>query len=95
MTVRILPVGIAIVLAVSACAKADKPATTTTVTATPTASDRALSAARSANAIASNPQAADSILKANGYTQDSFEKLMFEIAADSAMSATYSAARVR
>jgi ABC-type glycerol-3-phosphate transport system substrate-binding protein len=95
MIMRILSMGIVIALAASACVKADQPATTTTVTSTPTASERAKSAAQTANALAANPSAADSILKVNGYTQDSFQKLMYEIAADSAMSADYSAARVR
>lgn len=55
--------------------------------------DRARAAARVANAIAANPAAADSILRANDHTRESFEKLIWEIAADSAMSAVYAAAK--
>jgi hypothetical protein len=95
MTMRILSIGLAIVLALSACAKADQPATSSTVSTTPTASDRVRTAAQTANALAANPTVADSILKANGYTADSFQKVMYEIAADSAMSADYAAARIR
>ena len=50
-------------------------------------------AAAIANAIAAKPAAADSILKANGHTRDSFEALMYDIASDSAMSVAYAAAR--
>ena len=55
--------------------------------------DRARVAARVANAIAANPAGADSILRANDHTRESFEKVIWEIAADSAMSAVYAAAR--
>lgn len=55
--------------------------------------DRARSAATVANAIAANPARADSILQAAGYTRDSFQAVMYEIAADSAMSAVYAAAK--
>ena len=57
--------------------------------------DRARKAASVANAMAANPAGADSILTAAGYTRDSFAKLMYDIAADSAMSAAYAAARNR
>ena len=56
---------------------------------------RATSAAAVANAIAANPTAADSILRAAGYSREAFEQLMYDIAADSAMSAAYAAARSR
>ena len=57
--------------------------------------DRARTAASVANAMAANPAAADSILRAAGYTREGFEALMYEIAADSAMSATFAAAKTR
>lgn len=91
---RVLYVGLVALLAVSACAKGDKGTDTTVVAATSNA-DRAISAAMTANSMAANPSGADSILKAAGYTRDSFDKLMFEIAADSAMSAAYASARTR
>jgi hypothetical protein len=40
-----------------------------------------------------NPSRADSLLSAAGYTVESFERLMYEIAADSAQAAAYAAAR--
>jgi hypothetical protein len=55
--------------------------------------DSATSAATISNAIAANPAAADSILRANGHTADTFERLLYDIAADSAMSARYASAR--
>lgn len=55
--------------------------------------DRATSAAAVSNAIAANPAAADSILRAHGYTTADFERLMYDIASDSAMSARYAAAK--
>lgn len=58
-----------------------------------TASDPVVKAAMTANAIKARPAAADSILAASGYTRDSFQKLMYEIAADSTKSATYAAAK--
>lgn len=67
-------------------------ATSTGSTAGSTA-DRARSAAMVANAIAANPARADSILQAAGYTRDTFQAVMYEIAADSAMSAVYAAAK--
>lgn len=54
---------------------------------------RARAAATLANAMAANPSRADSILSAAGYTVESFERLMYEIAADSAQAAAYAAAR--
>ena len=55
-------------------------------------SDRATKAATVSNAIAAKPAAADSILKANGYTAESYQATMYEIAKDSAESARYAAA---
>lgn len=89
---RVLYLGLATLLAVSACAKNDK-TTSAAVEAAPSPADRARNAALTANAVAANPAAADSILKAAGHTQDSFQKLMYEIAADSVMSAAYASAR--
>jgi hypothetical protein len=94
MTMRTLSIGVGVVLVLSACARADKPANTTD-TAPPPALNRAEGAALTANAIAANPTAADSILKANGHTADGFQKLMYEIAADSAMSADYARTKSR
>lgn len=42
--------------------------------------------------IEANPAAAESVLTANGLTQAGLDSLMFEIAADSARSAAYTAA---
>lgn len=57
------------------------------------ATGRARAAATIANAIAANPAAADSILTANSHTRESFQRLMYDIAADSALSAVYTAAK--
>lgn len=73
----------------STAAAASQPA----ASASTSSSDRARAAARVANAIAANPAGADSILRANDHTRESFEKLIWEIAADSAMSAVYAAAK--
>ena len=89
----------ALLLLASACARdAGQTADTaargaTAAAATPT--DRAVTAGEMAKAMAANPAAADSILRANQHTPESFERLMFEIAADSAMSARYAAAKAR
>ena len=91
---RYLCLGAAVLLIVVGCTRREKSADTAAVAATPTA-DRAQTAASVANAIAANPSAADSILRAAGYTRDSFQKLMYEIAADSAMSAEYAATKTR
>lgn len=55
--------------------------------------DSARAAARTANAIAANPAAADSILAASGYTRDGFQEFMYRVAGDSAMSAAYAAVK--
>ena len=55
--------------------------------------DRTVTAAHVSNAIKAHPAAADSILKVNGYTRESFEREMYDIAADSARSAAYVAAK--
>ena len=79
------------------CARAEE-APDTTVAAAPApatspAEERARTAASVANAIAARPAAADSILQAAGFTRTSFDSLMYEIAADSAASAAYAAAK--
>ena len=80
-------------LLLAACAKPETPATDSAApAATPTA-DANVKAAMVSNAIKANPAAADSILKANGYTAESFERELFDIAADSTRSAAYAAAR--
>ena len=81
--------GVAIALAVAGCARADNAADSTTAAA----ADPVVAAAATAKAIEANPAAADSILTAAGYTRESFQQFMYEIAADSAKSAAYSAAK--
>jgi hypothetical protein len=81
--------GIAL-FAVGACAKGDGTADSTSIAAS---DDPAVKAANVANAIAANQAGADSILTANGYTRESFDKQLLDIAADSAMSARYAAAK--
>ena len=93
---RTLSLGAAALLVLFACSGDGKVNdTTAAVPATPadaSTGSRAQAAANVANAIRANPAAADSILTANGFTRDSFAELMYEIAADSALSATYAAA---
>jgi hypothetical protein len=48
-------------------------------------------AATIARAIRSNPQSADDVLRQNGMTEEQYESLMYEIAADPAMSAEFNA----
>ena len=91
---RALPLSAAVLLAATGCARGEEKSDTAVVAAAPNA-DRAVTAAATANALAANPAAADSILRAAGYTRDSFQALMYEIAADSAMSAAYAAARTQ
>ena len=50
-------------------------------------------AATVARAIDAAPASADSILSANGLTRDGLDSLMYAIAADSAKTAAYAAAR--
>lgn len=76
----------------AACSRGDGRADTSAAADT-TAAGRARSAAAVANAIETNPAAADSILRAAGHTREEFEALMYDIAADSAMSAAYAAAK--
>lgn len=81
--------GFAIALAMSACSRGDGTADSTT--ATP--ADPVIAAATTAKAIEANPTAADSILTAAGYTRESFQQLMYDIAADSTKAAAFAAAR--
>lgn len=60
-----------------------------------TRAGRARAAAAVADAILARPQAADSILRAAGHTADEYGQLMYDIAADSVMSAEFTAARAR
>ena len=88
--------GAVALVAVSCARGGDDVGTDTAAAAAPAAdpsADRARAAAAVANAMAANPAAADSILTAAGYTRDSFQELMYDIAADSAMSAVYAAAK--
>ena len=94
MPMRALRFGAVLLLAAIGCGGGGEKTDTTVVVATSPA-DRAVAAAALANAIAANPAAADSILQAAGYTPAGFQELMYEIAADSAMSAAYAAARAR
>jgi hypothetical protein len=87
---------LATLLFATGCGTDDRPASDTTgnpAVAGAATSERAASAARIADAIARTPNAADSILSAAGHTAESFERLMYEIAADSAEAAAYAAAR--
>ena len=88
---RLLPALLPLLFA-AACAGTDD-RTDTTAARDTTAAGRARAAAAVANAIAAKPSAADSILRAAGYTPEEFEQLMYDIAADSAMSAAYTTAK--
>ncbi len=96
---RFLCLGAAVLLAATGCARGendgrDTARDTTAVVGAPN-TERARTAAAVADAIAANPSAADSILTAAGYTRESFQRLMYEIATDSAMSAAYASAKTR
>ena len=85
---------VALLLVTFACTGSDDRRDTTAARDT-TVAGRARSAAAVANAIAAKPAGADSILRAAGYTREEFEQLMYDIAADSAMSAVYAAEKSR
>jgi hypothetical protein len=89
--------GLAVVLLLTAggCARGERSSDTAVVATSSPADDRARTAAAVANAIERNPAGADSILRAAGYTRESFQQAMYEIAADSAQSAAYTAAKGR
>ena len=81
------------VLLLAACARGENAATDTSAAASTASTSPEAKAAMVANAIAANPAGADSILTANGYTRESFEQELFAIAADSARSVAYAAAK--
>jgi hypothetical protein len=84
----------AALLLLAACAGGDRPVADTQASGGAAAGvERARAAATLANAMTANPSRADSLLSAAGYTVESFERLMYEIAADSAQAAAYAAAR--
>jgi hypothetical protein len=84
----------AVLLLLAACAGGDKTGADTQASGGGAADvEQARAAATLANAMAANPSRADSIISAAGYTVESFERLMYEIAADSAQAAAYAAAR--
>jgi hypothetical protein len=80
--------GLALAAAMSACARGENAADSTAAS-----SDPVVTAAATAKAIEANPAGADSILKAAGYTRESFQQLMYDIAADSAKAAAFAAAK--
>ena len=88
-------ISLVLLVALAACARTDDAATDSAgaTTAAATMDDRATRAAGISDAIAANPAAADSILTANGMTREQFERTLYDIAADSAQSAAYKAAR--
>jgi hypothetical protein len=71
-------VAIAVLICTAACARQE--------------ADRVTTTANVSNAIAANPTGADSILKANGYTVETYQTALYEIAKDSAESVRYAAA---
>lgn len=81
-----------VAFAVAACAR-DAGNAGDTAVATGTQTDSATAAATISNAISANPAATDSILRANGHTAESFERLLYDIAADSTLSSRYAAVR--
>lgn len=86
---------IAVLLVAAACARDTGNTDTSAAATSGAAPDSAEMAAAISSAIAASPARADSILQANGHTTESFDALMFRIAADSGMSARYAAARTR
>ena len=88
---KVLYLGVVALLGATGCARVEGSGDA----ATGSPASRAAKAATIANAITANPGAADSILRASGYARASFQKLMYDIATDSAMSAAYAAAKSR
>ena len=88
-------ISLVLLIALAACARTDDAATDSAgaTTGAATMDDRGTRAAGISNAIAANPAAADSILKANDMTREQFDRMLYDIAADSAQSAAYAAAR--
>lgn len=91
---RYLYLGAALLLT-AGCMRGEQDSDTAAAVTTSPGEDRARTAAAVANAIERNPAGADSILRAAGYTRESFQQAMYEIAADSAQSAAYTAAKGR
>ena len=83
----------AVLLVLAACSRSDSGTLDTSASTASSTADRTTTAAMVANAIKANPAGADSILKANGYTADSYQREMYAIAADSQRSAAYADAR--
>jgi hypothetical protein len=79
--------GLVIATAIAGCARGDTAADSSA------AADPVIAAAATAKAIEANPAGADSILKAGGYTLESFQQLMYDIAADSTKAAAFAAAK--
>jgi hypothetical protein len=86
-------VGMALAASLTACATSDKAADSTAAAPTTASADPVTAAAATAKAMEANPAGADSILTAAGHTRESFQQLMYDIAADSAKSAAYAAAK--
>jgi hypothetical protein len=84
---------IAAALLMAACAGSDRTADARAGEGASAGVESARAAAALANDMAADPSHADSILTAAGYTVDSFEQLMYEIASDSARAAAYAAVR--
>lgn len=82
MTSRLLPLA-AFAFVVTACTKPPAPVATI---------DPVTAAATIAKAINASPSKADSILLANHYTAEAFEKVLWDIAADSTSAAAYAVA---
>lgn len=83
-----------LLVALAACARTEPPATDSAASSAAAATlDRGSRAAAISNAIAANPAAADSILKANNLTAEQFDRMLYDIALDSTQSAAYAAAR--
>jgi hypothetical protein len=93
MTQRLLA---AALLVLAACSKPDATRADSAAAAPSAApADRVAMAAAVSDAIAADPAKADSILRANNLTQEQFQQMMFDIAADSSQSARYAAAKKR
>jgi hypothetical protein len=88
----VLP-AIAAVIALGGCGGSGSRDTAETAAEAPAGASVEARAASIADAIEARPTAADSILAANGMDLESFEALMFEIAADEQRTAAFQAAR--
>ena len=90
---KLIPGMIAAVVLVS-CAGGETTSDSATAATSSAATDTVAAAAATARAIEANPAGADSILKASGYTVESFQQLMYDIAADSSKAAAFASARL-